>query len=697
MRERQKSLTIERVRKRISQRQSLLGMSRRRLISRLLILVVGAALALVTNVLAALPTASQLLKSVAFPATILLLILSAALIAWEQRINGETVTGKVAWPPDRSPYPGLDAFTENDADVFFGRDKEAYTIRDSLRRALDSENKIVTLVGPSGAGKSSLVNAGVVPALRKSRHHWTIIGPFVPGDNPVTNLAHVLALTMPTKVKRSPDLDVNADRSFILGVLNAARHGLKRLNDPILLIIDQAEELLSQAGSQERNEFLALLQDVTSTIPKVCVLLVTRSEFLTSFLESLHAKIFKNVIAVGSLSATTLIDIIARPAKIAGLRFEPSSLMQEIASDAGDGRALPLLAYLMQELYDRAGKDKIVSKALYDEMGGVRTVLARQADQACLRIRRDKNESMIFPTLLKFVALSDGGEPTRRRVDGSTLSQPERAIVDNFIATRLLTSDSDRKDSPSGMIEVTHEALFQYWSPLRQEIEAHWDALRGRTDLERWAKDWERFGRQESYLLAGDRLRLALQWSQLSERFTSPAGIVKTFLDASRKADQATMQSLSESIARQSLAVSEQDPDLSLTLAVTALSECWPTSAARRALTIALAASRVRLVLHGHAGAVRAVAWSPSGMMLATASDDGTARVWDCNDGRELAVLRGHKDGIRAVAWSPDGRLVATGSYDQTTCLWSFLDESVQRLLSGHKGCIRAIAWSPDG
>ncbi len=59
-----------------------------------------------------------------------------------------------------------------------------------------------------------------------------------------------------------------------------------------------------------------------------------------------------------------------------------------------------------------------------------------------------------------------------------------------------------------------------------------------------------------------------------------------------------------------------------------------------RAMTAALVASQVRAVLRGHEAAVWAVAWSPDGRQLATASNDRTIRVWDTQAGSELAILR---------------------------------------------------------
>src|SRR5262249_46181549 len=69
-----------------------------------------------------------------------------------------------------------------------------------------------------------------------------------------------------------------------------------------------------------------------------------------------------------------------------------------------------------------------------------------------------------------------------------------------------------------------------------------------------------------------------------------------------------------------------------------------------------------------HKGRVFAVAFSPDGKTVATASEDNTARLWDVATGQARATLT-HEKAVYSVAYSPDGNLVATGSEDTTAKL----------------------------
>jgi hypothetical protein len=108
------------------------------------------------------------------------------IMIWQRR--AEERSARPAWDSDRSPFPGLEAFTEQDSAVFFGRDAETAEPLERLQPVVAGQaNRLITVVGPSGAGKSSLVQAGWC-RLRRRRNNWIVVPPVLPGDHPLRNL-----------------------------------------------------------------------------------------------------------------------------------------------------------------------------------------------------------------------------------------------------------------------------------------------------------------------------------------------------------------------------------------------------------------------------------------------------------------------------------------------------------------------------
>src|SRR5947209_5077881 len=106
---------------------------------------------------------------------------------------------------------------------------------------------------------------------------------------------------------------------------------------------------------------------------------------------------------------------------------------------------------------------------------------------------------------------------------------------------------------------------------------------------------------------------------------------------------------------------------------------------------------KLRATLKGHTEVVFAVAFSPDGKTLASASQDNTIKLWGVKTGEEHAILKGHTSVVSSVAYSPDGKTLASASRDKTIKLWDVQTGKEQTTLKGHTNIVFAVAYSPDG
>ncbi|HEX8114450.1 MAG TPA: AAA family ATPase, partial [Kofleriaceae bacterium] len=101
--------------------------------------------------------------------------------------------------------------------------------------------------------------------------------------------------------------------------------------------------------------------------------------------------------------------------------------------------------------------------------------------------------------------------------------------------------------------------------------------------------------------------------------------------------------------------------------------------------------------LVGHAASVLACALTANGVRAASASADGTMKVWDTATGYVLATLEGHTSWVMACALTADGRRMISGSADGTVNLWDTAAWRILATLEAHTGPVRACAVTADG
>jgi hypothetical protein len=406
------------------------------------------------------------------------------------------------------PYPGMQVFTQEQAQWFYGREAESEQLLRRLR-----QQSLLVVIGPSGAGKSSLVFAGVLPRLSESRRdgeRW-VIRSLRPGAQPAQALAAALEVGggEPAGDTRAGELGL-----AVAGLLD--REGVGRL----LLVVDQLEEVFAQAARSEQSAFfdrLLLLRD-----DERCVLLVTvRADF---YAELMTCPLWPlgpgERFEVVPLAGAALARAVQQPAADVGVHLQ-STLVKRLVDDAaGEPGVLPFVQETLVLLWQQRQR-RLLTVAAYDRLGGE----GRSALTAAIAEKADATVSALTPPqreiarriLLRLVQLGEGRQDTRRQepieaLHSSADSQTEfAATLQHLTANRLLTLSGQESDQPR--VDLAHEALITGWPQLHDWIRDNRDNLRMQRAVFEDAQHWDELGRDPEALYRGARLEAAGSWA----------------------------------------------------------------------------------------------------------------------------------------------------------------------------------------
>lgn len=101
--------------------------------------------------------------------------------------------------------------------------------------------------------------------------------------------------------------------------------------------------------------------------------------------------------------------------------------------------------------------------------------------------------------------------------------------------------------------------------------------------------------------------------------------------------------------------------------------------------------------LEGHQNTIKSVVYSPDGTMLASASADGSVKLWNSTTGKQIKTLTQNENGLTRVVFSPDGKILAFVSNNNTVRLWDVAIGKPTFTLTGHQSKVNNITYSPDG
>jgi WD40 repeat protein len=645
-------------------------------------------------------------------------------------LKGETPpTPLIAELPDEpAPYRGLAAFGVEDARFFFGRTPY---VEDMLERL--SLHPFLAVIGPSGSGKTSLVQAGLLARLHANACPGSAAWPRLlvhPGPHPLRSLAAAL-------LRLQPQSDPFAASDALLQRLQDDPDRLPEIIQLLLppqgrlvLVVDRLEELFTLCqAEEERQAFLrALLALIQHPHRPAWVVATMRADFYGHVGRNadLAGQVVDHQLYLKSMAVEEVAEIIEAPAAQVGAIFEKGLAMQVQADTQVRGEvALPLLEHTLDLLW-RKRRGRWLTWDAYQEVGGVTGALRYQADRVIEGLNR-KEQEVARCLFLRLIWLEEGtGTMAGRRIEKAALveqtADPEanERVLHRLADERLVVL---RGDGERATTELAHDTLPLHWDRLRQWVQEDREFVLWRQRLLTALAEWEHIGRDKGALLRRARLAEAERW--LAERNDDLSRAAHEFIWASRaeekdeierqreeaeryrqlfeEAERQRHNVLARQLAAQAELTRNQRADLlscSVLLAVEAMRRS-PSLEADQTLRHGLALLPRPIARLEHEGSVQAIALSPDGRYLATASQDYPVRVWEMTGGREVARLE-HERVVTAVnidmgvAFSPDGQYLATASGDHTARVWEATSgREVIRLT--HQDLVWAVAFSPDG
>ncbi len=633
----------------------------------------------------------------------------------------------------RCPYVGAVPFRESDARLYFGHENQLEAMLDRIERG----DRLICLVGPQNSGKTSLIQAGLIFALRNGAIMDSDTWPiwlFSPGVKPIQQLAEACAAlgeqsglgqaVADAIRQRGPD-SVEAIRGFVDALLgsNERRRAV--------LIVDQLEEVFTTADEGERRAFLELLAQLVKDSPaRLILILAMRSEFLTQLARypNLYKLFIAHLIELQPMEPKELARAIVLPALETGATIEPELVARLVNDVYGEPDMLPRLQTMLRDLFlsipVKRGAEKTLLLADYIDFGPLRE---REGDrppttigEEPVAIRRPLHETIGEKRAVSHFARQEARLRLMKAVTAVAATLGALAIAFGAFGLVQRAQFAQRADSAA-----TAEAIAQANAVRALQTadaaglaQSTAEAQATRAEQDRQIAVVTRSAAEAAATRAFEGQQLAL-----NERATAIAvatGVVDREQNAvvmeatvralaTRASDQAAIAlaarataeaelkaTRSRELAAVALTQLANDPQLALLIAIAA-EQTAHTPQSEDAIRLAMFRAFRDDGTFRHPAAVTDARFSSDGRYLLTASRDGVARIWDIASGEVITAFRGHLGQVTSVAFSPAGGQIATGSTDRTARVWNLDTGRTITVLVGHAGVVNDVAFSPDG
>ncbi|MEH1969461.1 nSTAND1 domain-containing NTPase [Nostoc sp.] len=559
--------------------------------------------------------------------------------------------------------------------------------------------KLIVIHGQSGVGKSSLVNAGLVPALKNKA-----IG--IKDNLPVvmsvyTNWVEELGRLMQQALhQRSRTGDEQALEFEVSTLVDQLREN-EQYNLRTVLIFDQFEEFyFVYTEPKQRRQFFEFLGECLNIL-SVKIILSLRVDYLHYLLEcnrlSNMAIIGKDILSnnvlyeLGNFSPDDTKSIIQRLTQTTTFNLEQAlieQLVKDLAGELGEVRPIEL-----QVVGAQLQTENITTVAEYQQRGTkeelVKRYLAEVVDDCGVE------NQQVAELLLYLLTDEKGTRPLKTRIElerdlqalvvnTTTGGNNLDLVLDIFVKSGLVIL---LPENPADRYQLVHDYIALF---IRQQQEPKLNELMAELERERQQRKlgeaklnsfWKRalFGSVVAgVVLAGLAITAFFQAQQATiNEIKALTKSSEANLAASKEGFDALIEALkAEKTLKRAIAVDSETKVQVWTVLQQAVYQVREYNRFQAYKDIV----------------VESIAWSPDGKILASGGSDGTIKLWN-QDGKELRMLKDSND-VSSVSFSPDGKILASGGGDGIK-LWNL--ESRESKSLEHSNAVSSVSFSPDG
>ncbi|HEY9880143.1 MAG TPA: AAA family ATPase [Leptolyngbyaceae cyanobacterium] len=617
-----------------------------------------------------------------------------------------------------------------------------------IERIGRNDRKLIVIHGNSGVGKSSLVNAGLVPALRQKAigiyenlpivmrqyTHWAV------------TLEQALLEAIAEKTGQGTAEAHQNHADAIDGIFQQLQENEQR-NLRTVLIFDQFEEFFFVQTDPAMRlvffQFLGQCLQTTAEISRVKVVLSLREDYLHYLLElnRLPAMeqtgidlLSRNVLyELGNFSPRDAHTTIQSLTKRANFPLEPAlidRLVEDLSQETGTVRPIEL-----QVVGAQLQEENITTLAQYRKSGTKRDLVKRYLSGVVNDCGADNQN--LAELMLYLLTDERGTRPLKTRAElerdlaalkvsiefepldlvrhilvasGLVVLVPEipddrYQLVHDYIASFVRQQQTPQLEKLVADLEAERQLRQQAEVALvtledqKQKAEAELEGLKTQQDL----------AKQELTVISRTaKRRIIVSTVSVVVAVATAASAAVGIRSAHRERELALAGTKLERIAVSALRrfhFQQTESLLDATYAgyrlrtfvqtnhIKALQD-YPALSPLLALQTSLDNIQ-ETKLEGHQGSVEDVTFSPDGQRLATSGKDGIARLWNLQ-GQEIAKLEGHQGSVEDVTFSPDGQRLATSGKDGIARLWNLQGQEIVKL-EGHQGSVENVTFSPDG